>query len=415
LSGIGVGAMGMAMLAVAAGLWVLRSARSATDALPTMRVVQLLDVDAGFNPVGSPRQVPHVPVTSIMGLAWSGDGNSPIFGAADLSFQYLWRVAVDGGRPPERSEMAGMNAVFPSVTPTGDRLVFTRLIDDPDIYRFEAGRSPQPVARSSVFDGNPEFSPDGRRITFSSARGGRAVDVWIASADGSGPAQLTHGPGRWQGSPSWSPDGRQIAFDSQGNDGRWQIWTVDIESGLQRQITTDPGDQTVPTWSHDGRWIYFSWRQGNTTDIWERDIWRAEVGSGMKEQVTRGGAYVGRESPDGKSLLYQPTLRTSPVMAQPLAGGAPETLIACVIGGAVAVTDNGIYYVPCSDPAPAGDTTPLRVLDLRTGKDREVGRLEQYHVRLLAAGFAVSPDGKTILYSRTVSSGADLMMIENFR
>ena len=89
-------------------------------------------------------------------------------------------------------------------------------------------------------------------------------------------------------------------------------------------------------------------------------------------------------------------------------------LIACAIGTAVAVTDGGIYYVPCSAGFAPGPTT-VRVMDPGTGKDREVGKLEQYHVGLLTAGFTVSPDGKTILYSRTVSSGADLMMIENFR
>ena len=103
--------------------------------------INVVAVDAGFVPVGSPRQVPHVPMTSILGLAWSGDGKSLIFGAADLSFQYLWRVGVDGDGPPERIEMAGVNAVFPSVTPAGDRLVFARLVDNTDIYRFEVGRS----------------------------------------------------------------------------------------------------------------------------------------------------------------------------------------------------------------------------------------------------------------------------------
>ena len=378
--------------------------------------INVVDVDAGFVPVGSPRQVLNVPVTSILGLAWSGDGKSLIFGATDVSFQYLWRVEVDGNHSPERIEVAGVNAVFPSITTPGDRLVFARLVDDIDIYQFEAGKSARPVATSTLFDGNPEFSPNGRRIAFSSARGGRAVEVWVASADGSEPAQLTHGPGRWQGSPAWSPDGRYIAFDSQADDGSWHIWTVDIQSGLQQQITTDHGDQNVPTWSHDGDWIYFSWKQGNTPDVWQRDIWRARVRSRLKERVTRGGGgYVGRESADGKTLLYQPAMRTSPVMAQPLAGGPPETLIACVIGTAVAVSSNGIYYVPCSATSAPGETTPLRVLDLGTGKDREVARLEQYHFGLLTAGLAVSPDGKTILYSRTVSSGADLMMIENFR
>jgi Tol biopolymer transport system component/DNA-binding winged helix-turn-helix (wHTH) protein len=378
--------------------------------------INVVAVDAGFVPVGSPRQVPHVPLTSILGLAWSSDGESLIFGAADLSAQYLWRVGVDADRPPDRIEIAGVNALFPSITAVGDRLVFTRFVDDTDIYRFEVGKSARPVAPSSVFDDNPEFSPNGQRIAFSSARLGTAVEVWVASADGSEPAQLTHGPGRWQGSPAWSPDGRHIAFESQGKDGSWHIWTVNVQSGLQQQITTDQGDQNMPTWSHDGDWIYFSWKQGNTPDTWQRDIWRVPVRSGSKEQVTRGGGgYGGRESADGKALLYQPALHTSPVMAQPLAGGPPSTLIACAIGSAIAVSDKGIYYLPCPAISAPGETTPIRVLDPKTGKDREVGKLEQYHGGLLTASFAVAPDGKTILYSRTVSSGADLMMIENFR
>ncbi len=372
-------------------------------------------MDSAFAAVGPPRQVTQVPDTTILGLAWSRDGKSLIYGAEELSVNYLWRVGVDGQRPPERIEMAGAGAMFPSIAPGGDRLVFARLVDDDDIYRFEPGRSPQPVARSSVFDGSPQFSPDGRRIAFSSARAGEAVEVWIAGADGSEPAQLTHGPGRWQGSPAWSPDGREIAFESRAADGSWHIWTVDIQSGMQQQITAEPGDQNMPTWSHDGDWIYFSWKQANARDFWQRDIWRTRVRKGSMEQVTHGGGgYVGRESADRKTLLYQPALRTSPVMAQPLAGGAPATLIACVIGTAVAVTDSGIYYVPCSAGFAPGQTS-VRVMDPGTGKDREVGKLEQYHVGLLTAGFAVSPDGKTILYSRTVSSGADLMMIENFR
>jgi Tol biopolymer transport system component/DNA-binding winged helix-turn-helix (wHTH) protein len=378
--------------------------------------VNVLDVDSGFAAAGPPRRVTHVPMTTIMGLAWSGDGKSVIYGAEELSFSYLWRAAVDGERPPERIEMAGVNAVFPSVTPAGDRLAFARIVEDDDIYQFEPGRSAQPVAPSSLFDGNPQFSPDGRRIAFSSARAGDAVEVWVAAANGSQPAQLTHGPGRWQGSPTWSPSGREIAFESQAAGGGWHIWTVDLQNGIQRQVTTDPGDQNMPTWSHDAEWIYFSWKQASARDFWQRDIWRVRVRTGAREQVTHGGGgYVGRESADGKTLLYQPTLRTSPVLGQPLGGGTPRPLITCVIGTAVAVTDTGIYYVPCSASFAPGQATPVRVWDPGTGKDREVGRLEQYHIGNLTAGFAVSPDGQTILYSRIVSSGADLMMIEHFR
>jgi len=376
--------------------------------------INILDLDSAFAAAGPPRHVTQVSHATIRGLAWSRDGKSVIYGSEELSVDYLWRVGVDGQGPPERIEMAGAGAVFPSITRGGD-LVFSRLVDDDDVYRFEPGRSPQPVAPSSAFDGSPQFSPDGRRIVFCSGRTGEAMELWLAAADGSGAAQLTHGPGRWQGAPAWSPDGRTIAFESRAAAGGWHLWTIDVESGTQRQITAAAGDQNMPTWSYDGDWIYFSWKQGNARDFWERDIWRTRVRAASMEQITHGGGgYVGRESADRTTLLYQPALRTSPVMAQPLAGGAPATLIPCVIGIAMAVTDSGIYYVPCSAGFAPGQTS-VRVMNPGTGKDREVAKLEQYHVGSFRAGFAVSPDGKTILYSRTVSSGADLMMIDNFR
>ena len=74
-----------------------------------------------------------------MGLAWTGDGKSVIYGAEELSVDYLWRVGVDDQGPAERIEMAGVNAVFPSITPAGDRLVFARLVDDDDIFRSNRG------------------------------------------------------------------------------------------------------------------------------------------------------------------------------------------------------------------------------------------------------------------------------------
>ena len=88
--------------------------------------------------------------------------------------------------------------------------------------------------------------------------------------------------------------------------------------------------------------------------------------------------------------------------------------IDCVAGTAFTAIQGRIYYVPCSGNPP-DPNPPVRVRDLATGTDREVGRLEKFEYESLPSGFAVSPDERTILYGRLVRDEADLMMIENFR
>ncbi len=56
-----------------------------------------------------------------------------------------------------------------------------------------------------------------------------------------------------------------------------------------------------------------------------------------------------------------------------------------------------------------GDPAPVRLLH-PDGRDELLGTLEKWD-----AGLAVSPDGTTILYTKAVREGSDLMMIENFR
>ena len=368
--------------------------------------VEVMDLDATLAPVGEPRRL-VTSVELINGLAWTRDGTSLIYGSQPVAgVYYLWRVGVDGTHPPERIEVAGLGAMQPATARSRDRLAFSRVLYDQDIYRLERGRASQPVIVSSYDDSGAEFSPDGRRITFNSSRSEEAVEVWVAAADGSGAHQLTHGPGRWQGSPRWSPDGRRIAFDSETADGRWHIWTIDADGSTPRQITTGAGEN-IPTWSHDGRWIYY--RQSGSGG----DIWRIPTTGSVPERVTHGGSGPFREeSADGKTLLYQAQAGDSPWLAMPLTGGPARQVVKCVAGGAFASGPQGLYYVAC-DPGDVyaatlnGEAVHLLHPD---GRDELLGTLE-----LWAGGLAVSPDGTTILYTKQVREGADLMMIENFR
>jgi hypothetical protein len=58
---------------------------------------------------------------------------------------------------------------------------------------------------------------------------------------------------------------------------------------------------------------------------------------------------------------------------------------------------------------------PFRVIDLDTGRNGLLGRLEHFHQGTLPSGnLAASPDGSTIVFRGTVRRGRDLMLVENF-
>ena len=355
---------------------------------------------------------PRRPSLLITALVWTRDGHSVVYSSTSVpQLPYLWRVTVDGNHPPERIEVAGLGATTPTTVTSADRLAFARTVADTDVYRFQAGHPSKPVVASTFLDQETRYSPDGRRIAFSSMRSGDTAQVWLAGADGSGAQQLTRGPGRMQGSPWWSPDGRRIVFDSLSEVFQTNIWIIDADGGAPRQLTNDPGNQTVPYWSRDGHWIYFSADHGAGT---RHDIWRVRPIGGPPQPVTRGGSGLfACESADGKSLLYQPRDADSPLLALPLNGGAPRQLVACVRNSAFGAGSLGIYYVACGAiPDPA-----LHVIEAESGRDRILGRLEHYESDPWVAplGLAVSPDGTSILYLRHMSDSADLMLIENFK
>jgi Tol biopolymer transport system component len=258
----------------------------------------------------------------------------------------------------------------------------------------------------------PQFSPDGRRIAFCSVRSGDAIEVWVAGSDGSNPVRLTRGPGAWQCSPAWSPDGRRIAFDSQAEDGSWHVWTIDAEGGTPQPITKEVGDQFRPTWSNDGAWIYFNWVHRK-----DSDIWRTRGAGQPPERVTfDGGIGEVRESADGTGVFYK-RHTIGPLRFQARSGRASHEVVPCVAGHRFSVGRHGIYYVPCTYDRVLRDI-PVHVINPATGEDRQYATLKNLPFPATwptAGGFAVSPDGRTIVYGTYVSRGADLMLIDNFR
>jgi len=119
--------------------------------------------------------------------------------------------------------------------------------------------------------------------------------------------------------------------------------------------------------------------------------------------TTEGGDYA-FESIDGRTLYYLNLTRE--LYAKPLGGGREQKLIDVVTGG-FAVFQDGIFY--CGSPGKDG-TSPLLFYGFSSRSSREITRITG-----LGSGLTVSSDRKTVLYSASLSSGQDLMLIENLR
>jgi Tol biopolymer transport system component len=383
---------------------------------PGASSLDVVELSADYEPKGPSRRLTPPTFRVAAPVAWTRDGESVVFAAAATG---LWRVGMTGTRPPEPVEIAGREASQPVAAASRDRLAFVRTLRNAAIYRFEVGRPSEPVLQSSFgFDFHPDFSPDGRRIAFESGRSGEGNAIWLAEADGSHPTPLTRGPGLHQGTPCWSPDGGRIAFDSRGADGHVDIWTIGADGSSLRQLTHGPGDEVEPSWSRDGRFVYFT-AVRTASGEGGPEVWRVPAVGGPEERVTDHGGYHVQESLDGQTLFYKRSLQgSSPLLALPLAGGQERPILDCVSDFTVGPA--GLYYTSCSSmppmvgPAPQGAPPwgTLLLLDVATGESRPLGPLEW------AGSWSwptVSPDGGTILLDKWEDLSSDLMLIENFR
>ena len=145
--------------------------------------------------------------------------------------------------------------------------------------------------------------------------------------------------------------------------------------------------------------MYFCSNRGGA-----RDTWRIPAAGGAEERVTQQGAEVRQqESIDGRALYFT---RQNKLYELSLATGVERQLAYCVHGGSFDVAADGIYYPECDE-----EMNPrLHRLDPKTGRDQVLGVADG-----LAFSLAVSPDGRTILFTKIVGFGNDLMMIDNFR
>ena len=269
----------------------------------------------------------------IPGNAWTEHAGDLVFYADDgHTTAGLWALPlvrdehgrVIGGREDQRDLMIRTNGVtgasfFPDGTAAfSSSDVHENLFFFDDLFELPAHqKSPTGLEGKRVrwSDGwraiDPSISPDGRRVVFTVNHRGTTrlmmADVLPSSSSPGGhelanPRELAPGAQFDQAyTPRWSPDNRHVAYSAWQGGGYRDVRIVDTQDGSWVVVTHDRAIDGDPSYSADGRWLYF---HSDRTGIMNVYAW--EVATGRLRQVTNvvTGAYQPEPSPDGKSLAY---------------------------------------------------------------------------------------------------------------
>ena len=209
----------------------------------------------------------------------------------------------------------------------------------------------------------------------------------------------------------WSPDGRTIAFEA-AIAGNSDVYLVGADGGHLRRLTAEPSIDGVPSWSGDGRWIYFASTRAGVI----ADIWRVSPDGGEAIRLTHNGGFEPRESPDGRYLFYldRPPAGlaiggTARLMRLPLGGGHEEQVLEGVRPFLWSVTDTGIVFVTRE--------AEFDAIDMYRFSDQRVARVGRLGFRIpgIYTHMTVSRDGRWALATKMVRFDSDLMRLDNFR
>jgi Tol biopolymer transport system component len=198
------------------------------------------------------------------------------------------------GQPLASASMTGV-LVQPNEPLTNTRLVWL-------------GRSGQRTGELTVPDGRYErlfFAPDGRQLIAERRHSPIAVDLWMIDLERGEARLFTQGSqSRIGGRPVWSPEGKRIAFSS-NRLGRTNIYQRLVDEAGEEELLYQSNGlfKEVDSWSPDGRFLVFE--QADPITGW--DLWLLPI-NGKREPIpylrSRFDEFAASVSPDGRWLAY---------------------------------------------------------------------------------------------------------------
>lgn len=230
------------------------------------------------------------PTANLDTPTFSNDGTRFVFSSDLTGNSTIWIANRDGSKAYPLVNWFGSNQIDPDWSADGKTIVFSsdRESNNYDIWTILAdGTKAIRLTSNSGDNRHPRYSPDGRRILFTSNRTGKD-ELWYMSADGS--SQKAIGlQSILINDPAWSPDGSKIVYagclrppnGSAITDGVCNLYTITLDASVTKQITFGKVNDWSPDWWVFG--IVFSSSRNGGQSLWMVD----ETGSNLK-QVTDG-------------------------------------------------------------------------------------------------------------------------------
>lgn len=204
------------------------------------------------------------------GAAWS-PAHSRI--AATLSFSgrpEIYLLSPNGAGEPEpisrlmqlrritgegfqQSDASLLFDVEPNWSPDAKRLVFSSArTGHPMIYVIEmATKIATQLTFAGVYNATPAWSPKGDKILFAAQRTPNGnFDLYVIDPDGNNLARLTKGDGRKginHENPSWAPTGRHFAYAS-NEGGKYAVYVMTLDTAIRRRVSPSDRECTSPAW-----------------------------------------------------------------------------------------------------------------------------------------------------------------------
>jgi serine/threonine protein kinase len=345
-------------------------------------------------------------------LAWNRENKKLIFSHSldvDDSNNTLSELTIADGSVQDLP--FGRGAAFLAVAGRSDRMAFAAASSGKNnIWRgdlLHPQTAPIKLISTTREQICPQYSPDGKHIAFASDRGG-FFEIWMSDPDGTNVTQLTNLKNASSGSPYWSPDSTKIVFDSRTTirpgQNHADIYVVDITERVSRKLNTGTDEASVPSWSHDGKWIYFIGGEDAAR------IFRIAPEGGTAQVLTSARGYGPRESFDGQSVYFAfESGATTTLEAASLNPTGTEFRVEGMPPLSAAtnwtIVRDGVYFYP------AEEFITLSYFDFATKRVRPAFKVAGASF----LGISVSPDSRYVLYALNDQGRCQIMLVDGFR